>query len=1655
MKKITLLLFLFLSVFAFSQVIDQDFEDVTFPPTDWTMTTNGVGSAVNPWTRTTNTALTNTASVGAARTARQTTAVGQERQTWLITPQVLVPTNGQLRFFTRNELAGNQGSTFSVRISTNPDPTVLAAYTTLETWTELTLVAQFDVYEEKILSLIGNVGNNVHIAFVRSNVQTIAGINGNGDNWLIDDVLLIEQCLDPTALSATNVLSTTATLNWTDPNGASEWTIEYGPQGFTPGTGTIVTATTNPFPIENLTPATQYSFYVQSNCSDINSSAQVGPQNFTTQIAPPVCGGQFFDSGGPTANYDANTNNTVTICPQPGEVVTVTFTAFHVEDRWDALYVFQGIGTGGAQISSGLGLGFGPNALLSGGFWSSTANALIPGPFESAPGECLTFQFISDGVVQFAGWTANVTCAPPPSCPKPTAVSITGVTGDSATASWTDNAGATAWEYLLLPCNSPAPDATTPGFLPAPSNPLSLTGLSSSTCYTLYIRAVCGPGDLSLWSIGSNFTTTQVPVPLNYLENFEGVHGWTLNNGTQTNKWVVGTAVSNSPTTSLYVSNNNGVSNAYTNNAASVVHAYRDIQLPPVAGEINISFDWRNVGETGFDYVRAWLVPASFVPTPGTQITVANSGGQQLGGNFVGNANFTTANFLVTATPFQGQVRRLIFEWRNDFIIGTNPPGAIDNVNVSLITCPMPTGLTASNFSLNSATINWNEIGTATQWEVFVVPQGQPAPTATSTGTIVNTPPPYTLSGLNAGTNYTVYVRSVCDEDDLSTWTSGVNFSTTFCLLEDQCLYSFIMTDSFGDGWNGNTMTISQNGVPVATIGATFGFPQGTGPVIVQVPLCDGIPFTLFWNTGGAFANEVGISIEDPFEEEVYTKLPGVGNQNSTLFTGLVNCSPPSCPRPNTFVLNNATETTATVAWTEVGTATQWELILLPVGSPEPAPGAVGVITSNNPYTFENLNSGTQYTLYIRSLCAEDDISNWGGPLDFATLIENDDCVDAIIVPVNDDTNCAETVSGTIIGATASGLQNGCTGTADDDVWFQFVAESTTHVISLNGITGSTADLETAVYTGTDCGALTQFLCSENVITTVNNLVVGQTYYIRVYSFTNLPGQTSSFDVCISTILPPISVSQTLYTTQELVEDVLLNSTCATVSNIITSTGTNFESTNGIGYFNKNGSSFPFEDGVILTTGNVVSAPGPNTTDQSNGNFNWPGDPQLTTLANAGGGDGTTNNATILQFDFIPVIPEISFDFIFASEEYGTFQCFFSDVFAFFLSELDANDNIISTTNLAVVPGTTPPTPIAVTTIRNNLHNNGCASVNQAFFGQYYGAPNGLPVIGSPTNYNGNTVPMIASSAVNPGTKYRIKLAIADYNDSAWDSAVFLNGGSFNIGNLELGDDLLVDAGNALCDGEIITINSDLDPDDYDFVWSLGDDVLENETSPSLVVTAPGTYTLEATFENSECVGSGSIIVEYFNPIVPNEPNDLTICDASDFGVFDLTSNTDVILAALSDDFSVSYFNTLEDAENSLNAIANPDAYTNISNPETIYVRVSSDSSDCFVTTSFTLTVEDLTPQFNFTSDSVICEGQEITLQVTPINFTDQDEIIYTWIYNDVPLTFDTSTITVSDAGIYEVIVNNSGCTSNAIMELIVVPAITFPDIEDVFACDE
>ncbi len=135
----------------------------------------------------------------------------------------------------------------------------------------------------------------------------------------------------------------------------------------------------------------------------------------------------------------------------------------------------------------------------------------------------------------------------------------------------------------------------------------------------------------------------------------------------------------------------------------------------------------------------------------------------------------------------------------------------------------------------------------------------------------------------------------------------------------------------------------------------------------------------------------------------------------------------------------------------------------------------------------------------------------------------NDNCSGAITITATTGDNCGTAVSGTTIGATAdAGIPGTCTGTENDDVWYKFVATATSHTIAFTNVSGGTTDLTHQVFSGT-CGSLTLLNCEDPNTSYIHGLTIGQTYYVRVYTWSSSATTTSSFDICIYGVQPPPS----------------------------------------------------------------------------------------------------------------------------------------------------------------------------------------------------------------------------------------------------------------------------------------------------------------------------------------------------------------------------------------------------------------------------------------------------------------------------------------------------------------------------------------------------
>ena len=396
-------------------------------------------------------------------------------------------------------------------------------------------------------------------------------------------------------------------------------------------------------------------------------------------------------------------------------------------------------------------------------------------------------------------------------CMAVTNMSATNVTPYSATISWTRGTDETAWNLTV---NGGAAVALTEASEGVTVNAnvitYALAGLEPMTTYTVTIQSDCG-GSVSQSVTSVEFTTDRVPATLPYTCGFEDAaenNGWVLLNGTQTNKWYIGTAAYNSGTHGLYISNDEGASNNYSTGSASYVFAYRTINVEN-ASDYTIAFSWKAYAESCCDYIRAFLVPADItinanasngIGTTGAPTNwIAIDGGNKL--NYVSSWQNVSNVFSIENAGYYN----LVFYWRNDGSSGTMPPAIIDNVSVIEVSCPTVASLVAdpADITDNSAVITWVERGPATNWEV-IVSTTEVTDFASAT-TVPVTEPSYSATGLDAETLYHVYVRANCGTDENSDWVSSTFSTVAACATPDGLVANNVSATSATITWNGYT----------------------------------------------------------------------------------------------------------------------------------------------------------------------------------------------------------------------------------------------------------------------------------------------------------------------------------------------------------------------------------------------------------------------------------------------------------------------------------------------------------------------------------------------------------------------------------------------------------------------------------------------------------------------------------------------------------------------------------------------------------------------------------------------------------------------------------------------------------------------------------
>ena len=707
----------------------------------------------------------------------------------------------QVRFWTRPDSYTNSNSgSFEVGYIT--DLTDTTTFVPLASY----LYSEFASYEEKEVSM-ATAPSGAFIALLHK-----AG--NNYWNWYVDDLVVepIPACARPQGTHAYNITGTSATLHIEDTNQVNNYQVIL----ITGNDTTILTASDTVAYLSSLLPATGYRVMVGTICDDgsvsntTNTAFFTGcalietfpyTENFdswaTGSTGVPHCWNRLFDN-----SFSIDYNSFPYATNSVSRSASNSFWMYSLYDEYDDYgYIVQDYLYSVAYMPEfsvplqGLTMSFWYKAVpamtsyinhmsLAVGVSVNTNDTatftrlLTIHPNDTAwheyeldfsayagTGTRITFLQFKDGgnYEEDNGYIDDITVDQIGTCARPATVTASNVDSTTALITWTDPNG--TGNYSVRWTENDSTFIYGDLFI-------NLSGLTSSTFYTVTVRRICDDGTLTD-ARQVTFQTSSTPVAtLPYSTGFEATddNGWDFVNAT-VNRWAVGSATANGGNRSLYISTDNGTTNAYNTGSAGVSFASRTLALGE--GSYALTFDWKGYGESNYDFLCVYFCPDSLVlnpaliPTNSSYSSSLTPAGWQdvVGGKLNESNSWQSASGTFTVTD--AGLYKVVFMWRNDNSTGNNPPAAIDNVLIQALDCPAPTALTFDSISDTKAVISWTAGGSESSWAVSV--DGGDWQTVST--------PTYTITGLAPVSSHTVAVRALCSATDTSLALNG-SFTT-------------------------------------------------------------------------------------------------------------------------------------------------------------------------------------------------------------------------------------------------------------------------------------------------------------------------------------------------------------------------------------------------------------------------------------------------------------------------------------------------------------------------------------------------------------------------------------------------------------------------------------------------------------------------------------------------------------------------------------------------------------------------------------------------------------------------------------------------------------------------------------------------------------
>ena len=703
-------------------------------------------------------------------------------------------------------------------------------------------------------------------------------------------------CAFPSGLNVTALTSTSADLGWTDNSGSGIANIEWGPSGFTQGTGNLITGTTNnPLSLSGLTPATVYSFYVQSDCGGGDLSYWIGPFTFTTALQGPTgltCGGAttvFSDdmetntgwtgnigtAAGtwdfPTAAPGGNSLSTGPSGPASGNTYAeyeasgsqalasmVTPMIDLSSGNFEAELSFYMHAYGAEMGTLNVGVGNSATGPFTTVFsWSGQYQASPTDPWEQI-GVDLTAYLGQQIYIEFSygalgpNWYGDMaidlvevkTCV---SCPGPINFNILSSDLTSADFNWTETGVATEW---LLEYGAPGFSLGSGTELTSLTQPQNVGGLNPDSFYEIYVRSVCGPGDTSAYTGPIIFNTYNQGIYMDYSNDCPGFGfvdisntgldlGLTYNSEVYIDPLPFPILFQGILMNNMTIGNNGGLQLGSIN--ANIVAGGLFNNLPN-----GTMYAWGDILDDETGNVYAQIIGAS--PNQTLIIQWDNIC------NFPGSIGEPTVSFQI-----QIQESGDIYYVYNDVVFGgtnsTDDYGANADIGISgpnqdiTISTNDPTYLTnnscvhfyytdcpsPSNFTVTYTTFNEAGItwsaGLASETN-WTITYGLAGFDPTTSGTTVTSSiPALVIPGLDDITEYDVYIYADCNPGVLQSVAAIGSFTTLPNCADITALNAITATDSIFSSWN----FVENTGFPSTSFDLEYGnagYTQGSGTLI-------------------------------------------------------------------------------------------------------------------------------------------------------------------------------------------------------------------------------------------------------------------------------------------------------------------------------------------------------------------------------------------------------------------------------------------------------------------------------------------------------------------------------------------------------------------------------------------------------------------------------------------------------------------------------------------------------------------------------------------------------------------------------------------------------------------------------------------------------